>query len=53
MREPAGKFWLERLAEIGADVEIGHAGSAAEPLEDASATEIDIESLDVNRDAAE
>jgi hypothetical protein len=52
VREPAGEFRLEFLAQVGADVEIGDAGASAEPLEDASAGEVGVKRLDVNGNGA-
>src|SRR5207245_4489405 len=52
-REPSGEFRLQFLAEIRADVKIPDAGSAAEPLENASAGEVGVERLDVDGDGAE
>src|ERR1700690_3251056 len=51
--EPSGNSWFELSAEVGPDVEITDARAAAEPLENASAAEVDVEGLDVDRDRAE
>src|ERR1700730_14265760 len=51
--EPSGELRLQFFAKVGADVEIRHAGTAAEPLENASAGEIGVERLDVDGDGTE
>src|SRR4029077_14108229 len=52
VREPSGEFRLQFLAEVGADVKIRHAGTAAEPLENASAGEVGVQRPDVDGDGA-
>src|SRR5256884_9725973 len=51
--EPSGELGLEFAAEVGANVEIGDAGSAAQPLQNAAAGEIHVEGLDVYGDSAQ
>src|ERR1039458_9609203 len=51
--EPSGEFRLQLPAEIGTNGEIGNSGTAAEPLEHASAGKVGVERLDVDRDGAE
>src|ERR1700686_4711969 len=46
VREPSSKLRLQFLAEVGTDVEIRDAGTAAEPLENASAGEVGVQRLD-------
>src|SRR5207237_9243768 len=53
MREPSGELGFEFAPEVGAYVEVGDAGSAAQPLQNASAGEIHVEGLDVYRDSAQ
>src|ERR1700683_1467112 len=53
VREPSGELRLQFLAEVGADVEIGDAGSTAQPLEHASAGEVGVQRLDVDGDGAQ
>ena len=53
MREPAGKFWFELLAEIGTHVQITYAGTSAEPLQHSATGEISVEGLNVYRDGTE
>src|SRR5208283_1251494 len=41
------------LAEVGTNVEIGDSRAAAEPFQHASASEVDVERLDIDRNGAE
>src|SRR5260370_552767 len=52
VRKPSSELRLQFLAKIGADVEVGNAGTATEPLENASAGEVGVERVDVNGDGA-
>src|SRR5439155_14555330 len=51
--EPSGEFGFELAAEVGAYVEVGDAGSAAQPFQNAAAGEIHVEGLDVYGDSAQ
>src|SRR6202047_1119900 len=53
LREPSGELRFQFFTEVGADVKIRNAGTAAEPLEDTSASEVGVERLDVDGDGAE
>src|SRR2546426_6035757 len=52
MREPPGERGLAFGAQVGADVKIADARSAAEPLENSADSEVTAERAHVNRDGA-
>src|ERR1700733_9875556 len=46
--EPSGQFWFELRAQIRPDIEIPDPWSTAQPFENASETEVDVEGLDID-----